>query len=337
MNEAAIDQYSRPLKDLRISVTDRCNFRCRYCMPAEIYGPDFPFLKHSEILTFEEIERIVNASAQLGVEKVKITGGEPLLRKQLPELIHKLFNIEGIRDIGLTTNGMLLPNLAAKLKSAGLKRINVSLDAIDEELFAKMNGVGISPENVKKGIRAAQQAGLQVKVNMVVQKGINESEIVPMADYCRDNNLTLRFIEFMDVGTSNGWNWDQIVTKKEIMAKLIEHFEFNPLDANYYGEVAKRYQYDDQTTEIGFITSVSESFCSTCTRGRLSADGKIYTCLFAENGHDIKSFLRSGSTDAQLREFIAGIWEKRNDRYSDERTEETVKNKKKIEMSYIGG
>lgn len=331
------DQLDRPLRDIRISVIDRCNFRCQYCMPAELFGPDFVFLPKSELLTYEEIHRVANTFIQLGVEKIRLTGGEPLLRKDLPVLVKMLSNISGLKDIALTTNGVLLPKYAVQLKEAGLKRVNVSLDSLNDELFGEINGrnVGIGP--VLKGIEAAKSAGLGVKINMVVKKGLNDSEIIPMATFCKEKDLELRFIEFMDVGSTNGWKMDDVVTKKQIYELLKEHFDFEPMDAAYYGEVAKRYRYKGTNTDVGFITSVSESFCSTCTRARLSANGQMFTCLFNGNGHDIKNFIRSGVSDEELAKRIKGIWNQRTDRYSDERTEETRKNRKKIEMSYIGG
>ncbi|WP_433742523.1 GTP 3',8-cyclase MoaA [Falsibacillus pallidus] len=336
MNKA-IDQLSRPFKDLRISVTDRCNFRCRYCMPAEVFGPDYAFLPKEEILSFEEIERITKASVKLGVRKLKLTGGEPLIRKNLDQLIRKLYEIEGIEDIGLTTNGILLPIYADRLKEAGLKRINISLDALEENLFKRINGVGASVEKVKAGIDAAINAGLKVKINMVVQKGVNENEMIPMAEYCKEKEIPLRFIEFMDVGNSNGWNWDQIVTKKEMTSILSSRYKLIPVEPEYYGEVAKRYVIEGSDSEIGFITSVSETFCSECTRGRISANGTFYTCLFAQSGVDLKEDLRNGMTDIELMNKLNQIWNNRNDRYSEARTEESAVKRKKIEMSYIGG
>ncbi|WP_026073327.1 GTP 3',8-cyclase MoaA [Robertmurraya massiliosenegalensis] len=331
------DKLNRPLRDLRISVIDRCNFRCQYCMPAEIYGPDFAFLPKSELLSYEEIERLAKLFVELGVEKIRLTGGEPLLRKDLPYLIELLSKIENLKDIGLTTNGVLLPKYAKELKAAGLKRVNISLDSLKDELFGQINGrnVGVGP--ILKGIKAAQEAGLGVKINMVVKKGLNDSEIIPMAQYCKDNGLQLRYIEFMDVGSSNGWKMDDVVTKKEIYTILKEHYSLEPVDPDYYGEVAKRYRYEGTDIDVGFITSVSESFCSSCTRSRLSADGKIYTCLFNGNGHDLRDFMRTGVDNKQLAERICEIWNGRDDRYSDLRTAETVANRKKIEMSYIGG
>lgn len=331
------DQLNRPLRDLRISVIDRCNLRCQYCMPKEIFGPDYPFLPPSELLTYEEIERIAKLFVQLGVEKIRLTGGEPLLRKNLPVLIERLVQIEGLHDIALTTNGIFLPKYANDLKKAGLKRVNISLDSINDELFGEMNGrnVGVTP--VKRGIEAAKKAGLGIKINMVIKKGMNDSEIIPMATYCKENELELRFIEYMDVGSTNGWKMKDVITKKEIYRKLQESFELEAVEADYFGEVAKKYKYKDSNVLVGFITSVSESFCSSCTRARLSANGNLYTCLFNGNGHNLRDFIRQGADDAAVNAFIKSIWENRRDRYSDERTEETAKQRKKIEMSYIGG
>lgn len=331
------DKFGRPLQDLRISVTDRCNFRCTYCMPKEIFGKDYPFLPKSHLLTFEEIERLAKAFVKLGVKKIRLTGGEPLLRRDLPDLIQRLSVIDGLEDIGLTTNATLLEKMAPDLKTAGLKRINVSLDALDNSLFQSINDSGISTERVLKGIEKAVQVGLQVKVNMVVKKGMNEQEVLPMATYFKDKGITLRYIEFMDVGTTNGWNFQKVITKKQLFDELSKHFDLEAVESAYIGEVAKRYRYKGTTTEVGFITSVSESFCSTCTRARIAADGKLYTCLFASGGFDFKELLRAGVTDAELEKQITSIWNQRADRYSDERTEESAKEKEKIEMSYIGG
>lgn len=331
------DKFGRPLQDLRISVTDRCNFRCTYCMPKEIFGKDYPFLPKSQLLSFEEINRIAKAFVKLGVKKIRLTGGEPLLRRDLPDLISKLSAIEGLQDIGLTTNATLLEKMAESLKVSGLKRINVSLDALDNKLFQSINDSGISTERVLKGIDKAVQVGLEVKVNMVVKKGMNEHEILPMARYFKDKGVTLRYIEFMDVGKTNGWDFSKVVSKKEIYKQLSQHFELEPVDPAYIGEVAKRYRYSGTNTEVGFITSVSESFCSTCTRARIAADGKMYTCLFAAKGFDFRDILRSETTDEELEKVIITIWNGRTDRYSDERTEESVRNKDRIEMSYIGG
>ncbi|MDR7239889.1 GTP 3',8-cyclase MoaA [Neobacillus drentensis] len=331
------DKLNRPLHDLRISVIDRCNFRCQYCMPADQFGPDFEFLPKGALLTYEEIERLAKIFVSLGVEKIRLTGGEPLLRRDMPILVKKLSAIEGLLDIGLTTNGVLLPKFAKDLKEAGLKRVNVSLDTLNDELFGKINGRGVGTGPVLEGIEAAKQAGLGVKINMVVKKGLNDSEIIPMAEYCKDNSLELRYIEFMDVGSTNGWKMDDVITKKQIYYLLKEQFELEPVDPAYYGEVAKLYRYKDKDVNVGFITSVSESFCSSCTRSRLSANGQIFTCLFNGNGHDIRNFMRNGATNEEIREHVSAIWNGRDDRYSDERTAETHKDRKKIEMSYIGG
>lgn len=331
------DTLNRPLRDLRISVIDRCNFRCQYCMPADKFGPDFVFLPKSALLTYEEIERIARIFVELGVEKIRLTGGEPLMRKDMPLLVEKLSKIDGLADIGLTTNGVMLPRLADDLKKAGLKRVNISLDSLNDELFGKINGRGIGTKPVLEGIQAAKEAGLGVKLNMVVKKGLNDSEIIPMADFCKREGLQLRFIEFMDVGATNGWKMDDVITKRQIFEKLKEHYELEPVEPAYFGEVAKLYHYKDSNVDVGFITSVSESFCSSCTRARLSANGQIFTCLFNGNGHDIRNLMRNGATDEELRDRITDIWGARGDRYSDERTAETISNRKKIEMSYIGG
>ena len=335
--EPIIDKLGRPIRDLRISVTDRCNFRCTYCMPKEIFGDDYVFLPKNELLSFEEMERFARLFASIGVKKLRLTGGEPLMRRGLPDLIAKLTKIEGIEDIGLTTNGVLLGQYAQPLYDAGLRRLNMSLDAMDPELFGKMNGRGIKPELILKNIDRAKEIGFTIKMNMVVQKGVNESEILPMAAYFKERGITLRFIEFMDVGNDNGWSFEKVVTKKEIYEMLRAEYEMEPAEEEYYCEVAKRYRYLDNGAEVGFITSVSESFCSTCTRARLSSDGKLYTCLFASDGFDLRELIRSGLSDEELLEAITGVWQGRGDRYSDERTEQTVKNRKKINMSYIGG
>lgn len=331
------DKFGRPLQDLRISVTDRCNFRCTYCMPKEIFGKDYAFMPKDHLLSFEEIERLAKIFVELGVKKIRLTGGEPLLRKDLPTLIEKLSAIEGLEDIGLTTNASLLYHMAQKLKDAGLQRVNVSLDALDNSLFQSINDSGVSTDRVLKGMKKAKEVGLEVKVNMVVKKGMNDHEVVPMAKYFKDQGITLRYIEFMDVGQTNGWNFSKVVTKKELFTSLSNHFKLEPVDPSYLGEVAQRYRYKGTNTEVGFITSVSESFCSTCTRARIAADGKFYTCLFASEGFDLREIVRSGISNEEIKSAIVPTWEKRDDRYSDERTEETAKNRKKIEMSYIGG
>ncbi|WNS46966.1 GTP 3',8-cyclase MoaA [Paenibacillus sp. MMS20-IR301] len=331
------DQLRRPIHDLRISVTDRCNFRCTYCMPKELFGDDYAFLPASEQLTFDEILRLTRLFVSLGVSKIRLTGGEPLLRSNLPELVAGIRAIDGVEDMGLTTNGAMLGRQAAPLYAAGLRRLNVSLDALEPELFGRMNGRGYKPGTILRHIDHAVEAGYEVKVNMVVQRGVNESEIVPMAAYFKEKNITLRFIEFMDAGNDNGWSYDRVVTKQEILERLQRSFALEALEHSYFGEVAQRYRYRDSHAQIGFITSVSESFCSSCTRARLSSDGKLYTCLFAAEGYDLRAMIRSGADDGELLTAIRNVWEQRADRYSDERTEQTAGNREKIGMSYIGG
>jgi len=337
MQEKVKDFFGRPLQDLRISVIDRCNFRCTYCMPAEIFGPDYAFLKDEFLLTFDEIERLAKVFVSIGVRKIRITGGEPLLRKDLTKLIARLVKIDGLVEIGLTTNAIHLTKQAKALKEAGLHRVNVSLDAIDDDIFRNINGRNINTKPVIKGIKAAKEAGLEVKVNMVVKKGMNDHQVLPMATYFKEQGITLRFIEFMDVGSTNGWNFDQVVTKQELIEMIHRVYPLEPAEAHYFGEVAKRYRYVGTNVEVGFITSVSESFCSSCTRARISADGKFYTCLFATEGLDVRKLLRGNLSDDELLSVIQDVWVNRKDRYSDERTEESAKNRPKIEMSYIGG
>ncbi|MDW0114966.1 GTP 3',8-cyclase MoaA [Sporosarcina saromensis] len=335
--QTIVDKLGRPIRDLRISVTDRCNFRCSYCMPKEVFGDDYVFLPKSELLSFEEIERLARIFALLGVKKLRLTGGEPLMRRDIATLIAKLTKIDGIEDIGLTTNGVLLGQQAQALYDVGLRRLNMSLDALDPDIFGEMNGRGIKPDLILRNIDRAKDIGFTMKVNMVVKKGVNESEILPMAAYFKERGITLRYIEFMDVGNDNGWSFDSVVTKKEIYERLAAKYEMEPAEEAYFGEVAKRYRYVDNGAEVGFITSVSESFCSTCTRARLSSEGKLYTCLFASDGFDVRALIRSGLSDEEVMDQLIGVWERRADRYSDERTEQTVKNRKKINMSYIGG
>lgn len=337
MQEMVKDFFGRPLQDLRISVIDRCNFRCTYCMPAEIFGSDYAFLKDEFLLTFDEIERLAKLFVNIGVRKIRITGGEPLLRKDLTKLIARLVKIDGLIDIGLTTNAVHLTKQAKALKEAGLHRVNVSLDAIDDDIFKNINGRNINTKPVIKGIIAAKEAGLEVKVNMVVKKGMNDHQVLPMAAYFKEQGITLRFIEFMDVGSTNGWNFDQVVTKRELIEMIHKMDPLEPAEAHYFGEVAKRYRYVGTNVEVGFITSVSESFCVSCTRARISADGKFYTCLFATEGLDVRELLRENLSDEELLSVIQDVWMNRKDRYSDERTEESAKNRPKIEMSYIGG
>ena len=337
MHEKIRDSLGRPLQDLRISVIDRCNFRCTYCMPAEVFGPDYAFLKEEFLLTFDEIERLAKLFVDMGVKKIRLTGGEPLLRKNLPKLITQLAELDGLTDIGLTTNGIHLTKQAKALKEAGLHRVNVSLDAIEDDVFRKINGRNISTKPVLKGIAAAKEAGLDVKVNMVVKKGMNDSQIIPMASYFKEQGVPLRFIEFMDVGSTNGWNFEQVITKQDLIEKISKVYPIEPAEPHYFGEVAKRYRYAGSDVEVGFITSVSESFCSSCTRARISAEGKFYTCLFATKGTDLRTLLRTGISDSDLLAVVQDVWEYRTDRYSDERTEESANNRPKIEMSYIGG
>ncbi|QWU17547.1 cyclic pyranopterin phosphate synthase [Paenibacillus sophorae] len=334
------DLLQRPLKDLRISVTDRCNFRCVYCMPKEIFGPDYPFLPKEELLNFQEIAKLAQIFAALGVTKIRLTGGEPLLRTDLPLLLDKLTSIQGIKDIALTTNGVLLPKYAADLKAAGLRRVSVSLDSLSDERFGYINGRGIGVEPVLKGIEAAARAGLKVKINMVVQKGVNDQDIVPMAKYFKDAGHTIRFIEYMDVGNTNGWNLDKVVTKQEIIDRIDRHVM--PLEAvrgQYFGEVASRYRYKGTEQEVGIISAVSDAFCGTCTRARISASGSLYTCLFATEGTDLRELLRYGLSDDVLAGRIASVWNNRDNQYSAKRGRDTneASGKQKIEMSYIGG
>lgn len=333
------DQHKRPLRDLRISVTDRCNFRCSYCMPEEIFGPDFAFLPTSQILSFEEIERLVKIFVSFGVKKIRITGGEPLMRRDLPVLVKKIRAIQGVEDIAMTTNGSLLKKYAKPLAEAGLDRVSVSLDSLEEERFAEMNGHRGKVKNVLAGIEAAAEAGLYVKINMVVQKGKNVEDILPMATFFKEKQHILRFIEYMDVGNSNGWRMDDVFSKKEIIREVEKVSPVKAAAPNYQGEVASRFRYEDGNGEVGVISSVSDSFCGNCSRARVSAEGKLYTCLFATEGTDLRSLIRSELSDEDVAKAIASVWEKRTDRYSDERSEETIKRRKKskIEMSHIGG
>jgi GTP 3',8-cyclase len=330
------DTLGRPVRDLRISVTDRCNFRCVYCMPKEVYGRDYRFLERRELLTFEEIARLTRAFAGLGVEKVRLTGGEPLLRRELERLIEMLAAIPGL-DLTLTTNGSLLPQKAQTLADAGLERVTVSLDSLDDEVFKAMNDVDVPVERVLAGIEAAAAAGLApVKVNMVVKRGANEESILPMARYFRESGHILRFIEYMDVGHTNGWRLDDVVPAEEIVATIHNELPLEPLEPNYPGEVARRYRYVDSSGEIGVIASVTQPFCGACTRARLSAEGRLYTCLFAVEGQDLRALLRGGATDGELATAIAAVWRARGDRYSELRSAQTA-GLPKVEMSYIGG
>jgi len=331
-----VDTLNRPLRDLRISVTDRCNFRCVYCMPKEIFGPDYQYLRRDQILTFEEIERLVRVFVAHGVRKIRLTGGEPLVRRDLHLLISMLAPIPDL-DLTLTTNGALLAKQARALKDAGLKRVTVSLDSLDNKIFKTMNDVDFAVENVLDGMAAAAKAGLgPIKVNMVVKRGLNESSILPMARYFREKGYILRFIEYMDVGHSNGWRMDDVLPAAEIIKMIHAEMPLQPLDPNYHGEVAERWRYKDGSGEIGVVTSVTQAFCSTCNRARLSAEGKLYTCLFAIKGHDFRDLMRGGATDDDISQEIARVWGKRSDRYSELRSENTS-SLPKVEMSHIGG
>ena len=330
------DTLHRPLRDLRISVTDRCNFRCVYCMPKEIFGPDHQFLHRDEILTFEEITRLARIFVNHGVRKIRLTGGEPLVRRDLHLLIGMLAEIPDL-DLTLTTNGALLPKQARALKAAGLKRVTVSLDSLDNKIFKAMNDVDFPVEKVLEGMDAAAEVGLEpIKVNMVVKRGLNESSILPMARHFREKGYILRFIEYMDVGHSNGWRMDDVVPAKEIVNMISAEMPLEPVDPNYRGEVAERWRYKDGKGEIGVIASVTQAFCSTCNRARLSAEGSLYTCLFGIKGHDFKSLVRSGATDDEISQLLVRVWGKRTDRYSEIRSENTIA-LPKVEMSHIGG
>ena len=333
------DAHGRALRDLRISVTDRCNFRCPYCMPEEIFGEAFPFQQRSEILRFEEIVRLARLFASLGAEKLRLTGGEPLLRAQLPRLVEELVAIEGVRDVALTTNAVLLPRHAEALASAGLGRVTISLDALDPEVFRRMSGGRSEPEQVLDGIAAAERAGLTpIKINTVVQRGANEGEVVALAEKFRGTGHIVRFIEFMDVGTTNAWDHSQVVPAAEILDRISSEFPLEPVDPNYPGEVARRYRYADGGGEIGIIASVTQPFCGGCTRARLSADGQLFTCLFGVEGRDLRTPLREGASDEALLERIAGTWLRRRDRYSEERADRAaVRKRRKVEMFQIGG
>lgn len=331
-----LDTLGRPLHDLRISVTDRCNFRCVYCMPKEVFGKDFQFLPRDEILTFEEIARLGSIFVGLGVRKIRLTGGEPLVRRDLDRLVAQLAAL-GDLDLTLTTNGSLLQQKARALADAGLRRITVSLDSLDDATFRRMNDVDFPVAKVLAGIEAAHAAGLApIKINMVTKRGVNESSIVPMARYFKGTGMTLRFIEFMDVGSTNGWRLDDVVPAREIVATIDREMPLEPVGPTYRGEVAARYRYTDGTGEIGVISSVTQPFCADCTRARLSADGALYTCLFATQGHDLRALLRGGKTDEEIASAIASVWTERSDRYSELRSGETA-GLHKIEMSFIGG
>jgi len=335
------DQYARPLRDLRLSVTDRCNFRCPYCMPAEVFGPDHAFLKEGQVMSPTELRRLLQQFLRVGVEKVRITGGEPLLRPDAPELVRLLKQDLRVPAVALTTNGWLLARFAPALHAAGLDRLNVSLDSLRPETFVRLSGggQGLKVERVLQGLAAAAPLGIPIKINMVVQRGVNDGDIPEMAAWARAQGFTLRFIEFMDVGNYNGWCRDLVVPAQEIVARLSALWPLEPCSPTYRGEVAARYRYLDGRGEIGLISSVTEPFCSDCLRARLSADGKLYTCLFASTGWDLLGALRSGASDEELFAFLCRVWRGRLDRYSDERAAllDRHETRRKIEMSYIGG
>lgn len=329
-----VDLLGRGIRDLRISVTDRCNFRCRYCMPIENFGPGHEFLPRTELLSFEEIVRLVGVMVPLGAEKIRLTGGEPLLRRGLEDLVAMLAAVEGVKDIALTTNGVLLAHHAEALALAGLNRVTVSMDALDPQIFATMNGVGAKVDRVLAGISSAQAFGLPVKVNAVIQRGVNESEILPLAHWARVTGVDLRFIEYMDVGETNGWKMGEVVSGQEILEILKREFDLVSRVAAYRGEVAVHWQHGEGTGEIGLIQSVTQPFCRDCQRLRLSADGKFFSCLFAADGHDVRGMLRGGASNQFLQQAIAAMWTVRQDRYSEERGSIV---RPKAEMSYLGG
>ena len=331
-----IDRLGRPLRDLRISVTDRCNFRCVYCMPKQVFGKDYQFLEHKELLTFEEIARLARIFKRHGIEKIRLTGGEPLVRRNIENLIEMLAGIPGL-DLTLTTNGSLLTKKARALKAAGLRRITVSLDSLDDTVFMQMNDVDFPAKKVLDGIDAAAAAGLApIKINMVVKRGVNDASVLPMARHFRGSGHILRFIEYMDVGHTNGWRMDDVVTAGQIVGMINSDAPLERVGPNYRGEVAARWRYRDGSGEIGVIASVTQAFCRDCTRARLSTEGRLYTCLFATSGHELKPLLRGGASDDKISDAINAIWRKRGDRYSEIRTAETA-GLQKIEMSYIGG
>ena len=333
------DQFNRPLRDLRISITDRCNFRCPYCMPADVFGPGHAFLREPQLMTSAELTAIVRAFRALGVEKVRLTGGEPLLRPDVAELVRILKQELGIPDVALTTNGWMLEKLAPALRAAGIDRLNVSVDSLNDVTAGKLNGLGFKVARVLRGIDAAAALGVRIKINCVVQRGVNEDELLELCRYFRDRGHALRFIEFMDVGTTNHWQRERVVPAREIVDRISAQWPLDPIGPAYRGEVAARYRYRDGRGEIGLISSVTEPFCRDCHRARLSADGKLYTCLFASLGWDVLGAVRSGVVGSALEAFLARIWQGRMDRYSDERSELLSRGeaRAKIEMSYIGG
>ena len=334
------DKFRRPFRDLRISVTDRCNFRCTYCMPAEIYGERYQFLPKSQLLTFEEIERLTRMFVGMGAQKVRLTGGEPLVRNEVEHLVERLARVDGVDDLTMTTNAYLLPQKAQTLRDAGLGRVTVSLDTLDDEVFRQMNGRGFGVERVLEGIEAAERAGFHpIKVNSVVQRGVNDHTIVDLARYFRERGHIMRFIEYMDVGTLNGWRMDDVVPADEIVGIIDAEMPLIPIESNYRGEVALRYRYADGDGEIGVIASVTKPFCGDCTRLRLSPEGQMFTCLFGSVGTDLRGPLRDGATDEELASLASGVWRVREDRYSEERASltEELRGREKVEMYRIGG
>ena len=332
------DLLGRPLQDLRISVIDRCNFRCRYCMPEDVYNKSYRFLNRKDLLSFKEITRLTNAFVKLGVKKVRITGGEPLLRASIATLIDSLSKIPGLDDLGMITNGFLLPNYAHELKEAGLKRITVSLDSIDETTFRKVNGGKSGVKRILEGIKVAEEAGFHsIKINAVIQRGVNDHNFLDLVRHFKGSGHIVRFIEFMDVGNINKWQNNKVVTADEVLKRIHEEFPIERIEPNYRGEVASRYRYLDGSGEIGAIASVSKPFCGTCTRLRLAADGKLFTCLFASQGKDFKEHLRSGILDADLLTLLKESWRQRRDQYSQEREGNVLCPSQKVEMYHIGG
>ncbi|MCC6381876.1 MAG: GTP 3',8-cyclase MoaA [Dehalococcoidia bacterium] len=331
------DARQRPLRDLRVSVTDRCNFRCTYCMPRAVFGPDYAFLERDELLHYEEIARLARIFVAEGVEKIRLTGGEPLVRRDLHRLVAMLSATPGLKDLTLTTNGSLLRRQAKGLAAAGLKRITVSLDSLDDAVFKRMNDARVPAAQVLDGIAAAQEAGLApIKVNAVVERGVNDGTMVDLARHFKGTGVILRFIEFMDVGTTNGWELDRVVPLREMVESIDRELPIEPAEANYRGEVAKRWRYRDGSGEIGFISSISQPFCGDCTRARLSPEGELFTCLFGARGHDFRALLRSGASDEEVTAFLRSVWRVRDDRYSELRSAATS-GLERVEMSHIGG
>ena len=333
-----LDRFKRPLRDLRVSVTDRCNFRCPYCMPAEIYGERYEFLNKAELLTFEETARLVAVMVRLGVAKVRLTGGEPLVRAEVEKLVAMISSLDGVDDLTMTTNGYLLPRKARTLKESGLQRVTISLDSLDDDVFRSMNGRGFGTEKVLDGLKAAEDAGLvPIKINAVVQRGVNDHGIVELARYVRERGHIARFIEYMDVGNLNGWKLDHVVPADEIVAMIDAEMPLEPIEPNYRGETALRYRYRDGGGEMGVIASVTKPFCGSCTRLRLSPEGQVFTCLFGAVGTDLRGPMRDGATDEELEGIVTRTWGVREDRYSEERASMTEPRGEKVEMYHIGG